>query len=674
MNNYLKLFFFLLFSFFTFSGIANTTSSIDSLTKDSLLNNIELATQDSIKVEAMIDYARFLMKDLSNSDEVLDYYEEAASIALKANYKLGVLRIYNLHSRMLIDLDDLEVMYDKLIAVMSEMERFNQKEAKSIVNNAIVFRSRKKYDLAFKLLHEVDEKLKKDDEYYDTVFLLAFMKSEIFVLLDDLERAEDYAHLSIDYAKKTRKKENIDAAQISLYSVYDKRQNYNKALQLLLRLERDTSIDKRLQANIYKGIVKNKIALNQSENALVYAQLYFSIAKTSRDSILAYLMLADSYNALNLLEDAVAQHKAIDSILEREPSLDAIKKSSLSKAKTLLRLKRYDEIVNILNEALPIYQQYKETSSEKYSEFLRLMITAHEGLNNLPEAYHYQKELLANQDTLILKKEGLHGYRVAANFQELEMKAEQNILNEKNTQQRNLLYLLGGLSFLLLLLGGIVFRQAKTVAREKKKSETLLGNILPLSIAQRMKAGENSIVDYFDEATVVFIDMVGFTRFSNQAKPQEVAQLLNLVFGKLDALTEQFQLEKIKTIGDCYMAVAGIPIPEKEHLENTIRFCLTVIDQLDGLEFHGHKISFKIGIETGEVVAGIIGEKRFLFDLWGDTVNTASRMESNGVASRIMTTKRVYLKMKNHFLFEYGGSIDIKGKGKMDVYLLENHK
>ena len=196
--------------------------------------------------------------------------------------------------------------------------------------------------------------------------------------------------------------------------------------------------------------------------------------------------------------------------------------------------------------------------------------------------------------------------------------------------------------------------------------------MLPRSIASRMKSGERSIADYFDEATVVFIDMVGFTSFSSEHSPENVIALLNNVFSKMDRLTDEFGLEKIKTIGDCYMAVCGVPIQHKDHLERSIKFCLAVLKEMESIEYEGKKVEFKIGMETGPAIAGIIGEKRFLFDLWGDTVNVASRMESNGKPGYIQTTQNVAEKMKGIFDFQSEGVLDIKGKGAIEVFTLKN--
>ena len=195
-------------------------------------------------------------------------------------------------------------------------------------------------------------------------------------------------------------------------------------------------------------------------------------------------------------------------------------------------------------------------------------------------------------------------------------------------------------------------------------------NIIPPVIAQRIQKDETLIADKFEEATVVFIDMVNFTQLSSQISPESLVQLLNTLFSQLDQLSEEFQLEKIKTIGDCYMVVSGIPKPNPKHIENALDFCNTVMKQLNGQLINGHAIQLRIGVETGPTIAGVIGKKRFLFDLWGDTVNIASRMESNGLPNKIHTTEKKIEKMKNKYSFSYRGKMNVKGKGEKKTYFL----
>ncbi len=205
---------------------------------------------------------------------------------------------------------------------------------------------------------------------------------------------------------------------------------------------------------------------------------------------------------------------------------------------------------------------------------------------------------------------------------------------------------------------------------EQEQSERLLLNILPAAIAQRLKL-EHTIADSFAEVTVLFADIVGFTQLSAQIPPTELVGLLNEIFSRFDQLTEQHQLEKIKTIGDAYMVVGGLPTPRIDHAVAIAEMALDI--QADINQFNletGKSLRIRIGINTGPVVAGVIGLKKFIYDLWGDTVNTASRMESQGITDTIQVTDVTYQILKDKYLFKQRGLLEVKGKGKMMTYLL----
>ena len=214
-------------------------------------------------------------------------------------------------------------------------------------------------------------------------------------------------------------------------------------------------------------------------------------------------------------------------------------------------------------------------------------------------------------------------------------------------------------------------RSLEQLRIEQEKSERLLLNILPKAIADRLKQGQNTIADSFPEATILFADLVGFTRLSSQITPAELVRILNEIFSAFDRLVEKHGLEKIKTIGDSYMVGAGLPTPRPDHAEAVAEMALDIVDEMSRFnKINGSPLSMRIGINTGPVVAGVIGTKKFTYDLWGDTVNIASRMESSGVSSCIQVTEATYQKLKDKYVLIRRGSIAVKGKGEMTTYLL----
>ncbi len=206
---------------------------------------------------------------------------------------------------------------------------------------------------------------------------------------------------------------------------------------------------------------------------------------------------------------------------------------------------------------------------------------------------------------------------------------------------------------------------------EQEQGERLLLNILPKVIAQRLKQLESTIADNFEEVTVLFADIVGFTELSARFPPAQVVELLNRIFSAFDELSDYYGLEKIKTIGDAYMVVGGLPTPRPDHAEATANMALDMQQVITKFNNQNNQtLSIRIGINTGPVVAGVIGIKKFSYDLWGDTVNIASRMESQGLPDKIQVTEFTYKKLQDNYLFEERGTIQVKGKGKMTTYFL----
>ncbi|HIK45062.1 MAG TPA: MASE1 domain-containing protein [Leptolyngbyaceae cyanobacterium M65_K2018_010] len=234
------------------------------------------------------------------------------------------------------------------------------------------------------------------------------------------------------------------------------------------------------------------------------------------------------------------------------------------------------------------------------------------------------------------------------------------------------------LAFTALILAGVVAeREAAKAALqvEKEKSEQLLLNILPLPIATRLKEDRTTIADHFAEVTVLFADIVEFTQISKDLSAQELVVLLNEIFSEFDQLAELHRLEKIKTIGDAYMAVGGIPDERDDHAQAIADMALDMQAVVQAFSDRSHlPFRLRIGLNTGPVVAGVIGTKKFIYDLWGDTVNTASRMESFGIPERIQVTETTYNVLKKDYDFEPRGEIWVKGKGAMRTFFLKGKR
>ena len=215
----------------------------------------------------------------------------------------------------------------------------------------------------------------------------------------------------------------------------------------------------------------------------------------------------------------------------------------------------------------------------------------------------------------------------------------------------------------------------KQIKIEQEKSDKLLLNILPESIAERLKNGESLIADDFEDSTVLFADLAGFTKLSSTISATDVVMQLNSIFSLFDGLLIKYSLEKIKTIGDCYMLAGGLPKPDKNHAYSVARMALEMLDIIKEINTKSNQtLKVRIGINSGPVAAGVIGKEKFIYDLWGDTVNVASRMETFGSNSKIHVSANTYLQLKDYYNFTKRDKINIPGKGTMQTYFLNSPK
>jgi adenylate cyclase len=215
-------------------------------------------------------------------------------------------------------------------------------------------------------------------------------------------------------------------------------------------------------------------------------------------------------------------------------------------------------------------------------------------------------------------------------------------------------------------------RAETAMESEYQRSELLLANILPASIAERLKDPEHRIIaDKYDDASILFADIAGYTKRAGDTAPTDLVRFLDALYTDLDALVDRHGLEKIKTSGDSYMVVSGVPEPRNDHLEALACLALDMSVAVSGLvDARGREVPLRIGLASGPVVAGVVGARKFFYDVWGDAVNVASRMESTDVEGRIQVPDAVYERLKGQFAFEERGEIDVKGKGMMRTWYL----
>ena len=245
--------------------------------------------------------------------------------------------------------------------------------------------------------------------------------------------------------------------------------------------------------------------------------------------------------------------------------------------------------------------------------------------------------------------------------------------NNINPAQINFFFIIN-----FVAVGSLIFLMVYYFVGKKNEfqaqSESLLLNILPKEIVQILRAQHRTIAEQFEGASILFVDVVNFTPLSETLAPTQLVELLNEVFSKFDSFTEKYRLEKIKTIGDCYMVAAGVPCTRTDHAVALTSMAIEMRDYVTQNEFNGIKLGFRFGINSGPVIAGVIGRKKFSYDLWGDSVNIASRMESHGYNGAIQITEATYQLIKDEFNCAPQGRVNVKGKGEMNVWFVVDRK
>lgn len=649
--------------------------------QDSLLNvlkNPDLHDTSRIRIYVNFGTQYFLKNEIQESKA---YFSKAETVAFKLDDPNYTALVYNRMAATLNNKDDLDQLMDKAMNLFPRIPEMDSKGVDRLIRISLSLEQNEEFVKAINYLAKLEFHLNKHDSSEKLHSFLNMVKEEIYSFLGDHTKAVFYAERAIAYAEKSRDSNQVREANFTLGYAYLRSKRYDKMLEVYSKMYADSfSLKVYQRVEIASLMVEALDNLKEYEEALKLSNKYLEneeIKKEWNYHIMHAKLLWKTGNVqkaldgFNVLESKIKQSSSEEQNIEYH-----LANLYISKSELLNHVGKIEQAIPILKQAVVVYRSYSATHfrDDFYWKALEMLIKGLEKTGDIKEVASFQKELLSSMKHAFEDEAMLKASLALARQEEEKQHTELALLEQKNQQQRRFLWSIGAALVVVLGLGGIIFRQSKSLSHEKKKSEALLLNMLPDTIANRMKLGEHSIADYFEEATVVFIDMVGFTSFAKDVNPREVVQLLNTVFSKIDRLTGQFGLEKIKTIGDCYMAVSGIPVASKDHLEKALLFCNTVLTEVDGLEFLGREIQFKIGVETGPAVAGIIGEKRFLFDLWGDTVNTASRMESNGIPGAIQVTANVQEKMKDRFAFESRGQVEIKGKGVTEVFLLRKVK
>jgi class 3 adenylate cyclase/lipopolysaccharide biosynthesis regulator YciM len=471
---------------------------------------------------------------------------------------------------------------------------------------------------------------------------------------------------------------------INIGSVYTNKQaTYDKALEYC---KRAYVIAKRLQDQYLIGTCTANLGeiyfkLNDDNTALIYLKESIKAYEGTEDAPYSMNYLGKVYQRQKKFDMALKIHQEAFAIAEKLDTKLDMSQSLIGMAQTYFAKGDYDEAIisykNALNIALAL------NANQEVKDAYEGLSQSYAAKNNFLDAYNYQALLLSIKDTIYNintdKKLGVlqFTFDLEKKQGEVNLLTKDKELKEQEIKRQKMVRnsFIGGFA-VVLIFAGVFLKQRMRISKEKKRSDELLLNILPGEVAEELKEKGSAEAKQINEVTVLFTDFKGFTQLSEKLSPKELVAEINECFSAFDHIMQKHNVEKIKTIGDAYMAAGGLPTPNNTHAVDVVNAALEIqsfMQQLKEQKQAQQKLYFeiRIGIHTGPVVAGIVGVKKFAYDIWGDTVNTASRMESSGEVGKVNISETTFDIVKDHFSCEYRGEIEAKGKGKIKMYFVK---
>ncbi len=463
----------------------------------------------------------------------------------------------------------------------------------------------------------------------------------------------------------------------------NKQATYKKALEYFLKAYK---LSKAIQDQYLIGTATVNLGatyynLKDDNKALYFLQEALVAFDGTPDLPGALNQMGEIYTRKKDFNKALNNHqKAFEYAQKLDTKLD-MTKSLIGVAECYLEQKQANQAIGVYKQALDIALPLKLTTEIR--EIYEGLSRAYSETNDFKNAFNYQTLLLEIKDTIYNvntdKKLGLLQFNFDLEKKESKIKllTKDTEIKQKEISRQKIVRnsFIGGF-IVVLLFAGIFFKQRNRIGKEKKRSENLLLNILPEEVAEELKEKGEAEARLMEEVTVLFTDFKGFTAMSEKVSPKQLVRDIHECFSAFDKIMEKYGIEKIKTIGDAYMAAGGVPVAQPGIATNIVKAAFEMRDFID--EGKARKIAnnlpffeIRIGIHTGPVVAGIVGIKKFQYDIWGDTVNTASRMESSGEPGKVNISASTYALVKDDFQCTYRGKITAKGKGDIDMYFVE---
>jgi len=641
---------------------------------------------DSAEANIYLQLGRIYFSN--NPDKAIDYARQSLKVSERTGFKKGMARAYSLIGGAV--------------------------SAKGYLDSSLSY-----YDKEFKILEETGDKTGLGDYYTG--------KGNVYSVKGDYPEALKNYYNALKVTKETRDVRGTSISYINISGIYVGQENYPAALKILNeRLEELKKINFKQGIGVFEGNIANVYSLMGNYHEAIKsnksALMIFIDTKQQRNIPIGYNAIADGYFKLKEYDSALAYYQMGYKMAVEGNFKNLMAETTVSIGEVYSEQLKFDDAIKNYLSALNIFEETHNKQSicncyvdlgdaylkhknfqQALSCYSKAMAIANDaGMNDHLQDIYFK---------LTAVDSATGDYRAAFNHRGLYMMIKDSVSNNEKSKKINMLTMnyefdkkqdslnavqarkdaiatleirkqkqqkygfIIGLA-IMLVFAGVFFRQRNNIKKGKKRSDELLLNILPEEVAEELKEKGSADAKLFDDVTVMFTDFKGFTTIAEKLTAKELVGEINYCFSAFDNIIHKYRIEKIKTIGDSYMAVGGLPIANKTHSKDVVNAALEINKFMEEHKQQRIKegkeiFEIRIGIHTGPVVAGIVGIKKFAYDIWGDTVNLASRMESSGEAGKVNISGSTYELVKNDFNCIYRGKIQAKNKGEVDMYFVD---
>jgi adenylate cyclase len=640
--------------------------------EDSLKSALQSATHDTTRIN-LLNNLTGLYIDAENTDSALAYNEEALRLAEKSGYQKGFVMALTDRG----EIYDRQGNYPAAIRIFQQAlnisKTLNDRKVTANVYNFIANAHHKNGEYTEALSNQYSA-LKIREEIHDEQGIAWSYNNiaTIYRIQGDYPAALNSLQESLKILEKFDDKKMIAIAHNTIGTVYSLQGKYPDALKSYY-----SSFRLRQFAGDKRDLIASYINIGDA-----YCDLYEKDSVTREVEVQYAPGIIYSIPRVSWLDTALSmQTKATE--INADPVTEYFSIYILSGMGRINFLKKnYDESIRLYSSAYVIAESLD--ALELQQEIAKYLSDNYSRLNDYKNRMFWFEKFTTHKDSLFnqLKSDELTKTRLRYEFEKKESQAKavqdkkDALAKAELSRQKKMRTIFQGGFALVLLFAGIFFYQRNNIRKEKTRSDDLLLNILPSEIASELKETGSSRTKSFEEVTVMFADFVDFTKVSEKITPEKLVEEIHTCFSAFDGIIQKHKVEKIKTIGDAYLCAGGLPVTDVNHAENVVNAALEMrayMWERRKLKESRNEIPFelRIGIHSGPVVAGIVGVKKYAYDIWGDTVNIAARLEQNSLPGKINISSRTYALVKDKFTCTYRGKIEAKNKGEIDMYFLE---